>query len=82
MANRAASENLTNAIDHFKFSAAALENIEETDCDAISDLTKIKDGRLDFDSLLAACLDGADHDRVQGWRDYCEEVCRIADLTR
>lgn len=76
------SENLTNAVDNFNFSAAALENIEETDCDSIADLTKIKDGRLDFNSLLDACLEGSGPDREQGWRDYCEEVCRIADLTR
>jgi hypothetical protein len=41
-----ASINVTNAVDNFEFSQAALENIEETDCDAIDDLVKIRDGRL------------------------------------
>jgi hypothetical protein len=73
-----ASLNVTNAVDSFEFSQAALENIEETDCDALEDLAKICDGRLNSETLLLACLDGADDDRVQGWRDYVVEICRVA----
>jgi hypothetical protein len=73
-----ASENVTNAVDNFKFTSAALENIEETDCEALDDLAKIRDGRLNRETLLLACLDGAEPDRVQGWRDYVGEICRVA----
>lgn len=52
------------------FSDAALENIEETGADWTYDLERLREGRFTEESLLEHCLDGADDDRVQGWRDY------------
>lgn len=62
----------------FEFSFAALQNIKETDADYQEDCRKIQGGRLTRESLLLACLDGADADRTEGWRDYVNEVCRVA----
>jgi hypothetical protein len=63
-----------------EFTAAALENIEESGlADSVEDdVQKIRDGRLIRESLLLACLDGAEDDRVQGWRDYVAAVCATA----
>ena len=74
--------NQIQAHDHFEFSPAAWAVIEETDPDPISDLSKVKDGRLTHEKLLAICLDGADNDRRKGWEDYVYEISRQADLTR
>lgn len=67
-------------IELFTFTTAAWDNIAATDADALADAIKVRDGRLTRDSLLLFCLDGADPDYVQGWRDYVDEVCRVADL--
>ena len=66
------------AHEYFRFTPAALENIEETDADVLADLAKVRSGVLSREMLLIACLDGADDDRVRGWRDYVEEICRVA----
>jgi hypothetical protein len=63
---------------NFEFSHEALQNIDECDVNPFDDLAKIRDGRLNREALLIACLDGADDDRVQGWRDYVGEICRVA----
>lgn len=53
-----------------KFTAAALENINETGADVAGDLAALRSGEHTAESLLAFCLDGADDDRAEGWRDY------------
>lgn len=72
-------ENLQNAIRYFNFTSDALLNIEETDADVLGDLAKVRDGSLSLENLLLACLDGADDDRVQGWRDYVVEIARVSE---
>lgn len=52
------------------FSAAALEAIEETSADWKRDLLALRHGATTAETLLAKCLDGADDDRAEGWRDY------------
>lgn len=60
-----------------KFTAAALENINETSADVDADLAALRSGEITRESLLAHCLNGADPDRVQGWNDY---VAALADV--
>lgn len=55
---------------------AAVENINETGTDVAADLAAIRSGEHTAESLLAECLNGADDDRVQGWREY---VAAVAD---
>lgn len=60
------------------FSAASLENIQETGCDVQADLTALVQGSTTEDALLEHCLDGADEDRETGWREYVAELRRCA----
>lgn len=62
-----------------KFSEAAQRNIDETAIDPTIDVANVRIGTLTHDTLLAVCLDGADPDRVQGWRDYVATVCEEAE---
>lgn len=73
-------QNLNNALalEYFKFSKAALECIEETDPEVLADMDKVRSGLLSRETLLMACLDGADDDRTRGWRDYVDEIVRVA----
>ncbi len=60
----------------FKFSDAAQRNIDELAVDPESDRAEIiRDGTTEAE-FLAFCLDGADPDRRQGWRDYAREIFR------
>lgn len=61
-------------LDRFKFSDAALEAIEEMDADFEADAAQIADGRLTREALLVHCLNGAEPDREQGWRDYVDAI--------
>ena len=58
----------------FSFSVDALLAIDETGCDPESDLMALTTGEHTPESLLAHCRDGADEDRVQGWRDYVDAL--------
>jgi hypothetical protein len=60
-----------------RFSRAALESIFETGIDPRADIAALRAGTHTEASLLAHCLDGADEDREEGWRDYVE-VCVVA----
>jgi len=59
------------------FSQAALENIKETGIDPADDVARVRAG-LSPDALLAECLEGADEDRVEGWREYVERIAEEA----
>lgn len=58
------------------FTDAALENIAETGADWAHDLERLRDGMTESD-LLALCLEGADADREQGWREYVETLAAV-----
>lgn len=58
----------------FNFSNIALDAIAETGCDPSSDLQALIDGTHTPASLWEHCIDGADEDRIEGWRDYFSEV--------
>lgn len=66
----------------FGFSAAALENVQETGCDPHTDLNDLISGDRTAESLLDHCLDGADADRVQGWREYVDTLVAAAEPHR
>jgi hypothetical protein len=57
---------------------AAIDNARETGADVEGDVAAIRSGAHTRESLLAHCLDGADADRVQGWREYVAAVCGAA----
>lgn len=61
------------------WTTAAQDNIDETGCDPSEDIAAIRSGAHTRETLLALCLDQAGDDRVEGWRDYVDEVCRLAD---
>lgn len=63
------------------FTRAALDAIEETGVDPTDDLDALRCGRMTAADLLARCLDGADADRAEGWRDYVSALARCADVT-
>lgn len=58
----------------FNFSDAALDAIAETRCDPAEDLQALIEGTHSPSSLWGHCIDGADEDRIEGWRDYFSEV--------
>jgi hypothetical protein len=64
----------TETMSTIKFTQAAQENIEETRCDVDADLAALRSGAHTRESLLSHCLDGADADREQGWREYVEAL--------
>jgi hypothetical protein len=65
-------------------SDAAAENMREVPCDFDADVEAIRSeiarsGRETAEAnLLAHLLDGAEDDRVQGWRDYASAVLASA----
>jgi hypothetical protein len=63
----AAKESIGDRPD---FTDAALANIDETSANWAEDLGALRGGKHSAESLLAHCLEGAEDDRVQGWRDY------------
>jgi hypothetical protein len=65
----------TTTID---LSAAAIANVQETGIDPSADVERIRSGSVTREALLAECLDGADEDRVEGWREYVSAVVEVA----
>jgi len=59
---------------------AAARNLEETGTDVAADLAALRAGTMTRDALLAHCLNGADEDRVEGWREYVEAVSAAAQV--
>lgn len=53
---------------------AAARNVAETSTDVDVDIRRFRTGVIDRAALLAECLDGADDDRTDGWRDYVDHV--------
>lgn len=62
----------------------AYENLEEVGmldgADMARDVQNLKTGDVAPYRLLAQCLDGADDDRAEGWRDYVAACCREAGV--
>lgn len=55
----------------------AAEAVREAGVSPSADVARIRAG-LTSEALLAECLDGADPDRVEGWRDYVAAVFEVA----
>jgi hypothetical protein len=64
-----------------RFTHAAMQNIEETGADVADDLEAMIAGTHTRETLLAFCLEGADEDRVEGWRDYVLALEIAAEAT-
>ena len=67
-------------------SRAARINLEETgmleddiQTDIRAHILSITQGDVSPYRLLDRCLDGADEDRHQGWRDYVDYISAMAD---
>lgn len=63
-----------------KMTKAAAQNVEETGTDVAVDLHEVRGGKSAA-RLLAECIDGAEQDRVQGWREYVDAVVAVASDT-
>jgi hypothetical protein len=74
---RAADEIRVMAI---QFSPAAQANVDETGSDVAADIAALRSRAHTRESLLAHCLDGADEDRAEGWREYVAAVCEAAGV--
>lgn len=72
----------TDTVDGVTFTRAAAENIRETGCDVAADLAALRRGQQTPEGLLAHCLDGADEDRVQGWRDYVDALVAAVEAVQ
>lgn len=59
------------------FTDDALENIAETGADWARDLERLRSGEMTEAALLEYCLDGAEPDREQGWREYVETLAAL-----
>lgn len=70
---------LMRTVQGVRMTVAAAENVAETATDVKADVARLRTG-LTVDALAIECLDGADPDRVEGWRDYVEAVCAAASL--
>ena len=70
-------------LDNINLTAAALANLEELgldDDDIRADVDALRTGKRTRDAFLAECLDGADEDREEGWRDYVSAVASAAGV--
>lgn len=75
---------MTNVINTtgIEFTDAAWENLEECAVNVDQDLaTARRKGPQFKGDFLAHCLDGADADREQGWRDYADALFDAAEGT-
>lgn len=64
------------------FTSAAQANMSETgvtQAEVERDLSRVRRGEAE--QVLAYCLDGADSDRVQGWREYVAALEAAAAVT-
>jgi hypothetical protein len=63
-----------------QLTVAAQQNVDETGVSPESDLADLVSGALSEGDLLAACLDGADDDRVAGWREYVAALVALSGV--
>lgn len=63
-----------------RMTPAAIANAEETGADIHAHWMLLRGGLVSPEGLLAHCLDGADPDREEGWRDYVSAIAAAAGL--
>ena len=63
-----------------RLTPAAQALVDETGCDPQDDIDALRAGTHTEESLLAYCLDGADEDREEGWREYVAAVVAAAEV--
>jgi hypothetical protein len=79
MPRREEIQTMTNIkIDGVEMTAAAAECVRETGADVAADVASLRSGEHTAESLLVYCLDGADDDRADGWREYVAAVVAVA----
>jgi hypothetical protein len=78
---------MTTTIEGVAMTEAAAQCVEETGISPSDDVDVLR-ARLHTDrarsavrNLLDRCLDGADADRVQGWRDYVDAIEAAAKVS-
>ena len=57
---------------------AAQDNVDEAGIDPADDIAALRLGKETPEGLLSYCLEGADDDRVTGWREYVAAVVAAA----
>lgn len=62
-------------------SREAAENVRECNVDVQDDVRKLRAGQWTQKSLLNLCLEGAEPDREQGWREYVVAVVTYVEKT-
>lgn len=62
-----------------KLTTAAQRNVDETSTDVAADIAALRVGKT-AGALLSECLDGADDDRIEGWREYVAAVANAAGV--
>lgn len=63
------------------FTDAAISNLTETGTDWAADWRALKSGETTPEALLEHCLDGADDDRADGWREYVSALEALLDVS-
>ena len=75
----------TTTIDGVTMTIGAAENVEATETDVGEDVRRLRDGEIDYDTLLTACLDGLtpseDATTMQHWLEYVEAVVAVAEAS-
>ena len=61
---------------------AVVEETGLTPAEVARDVSDVRAGYLTRAALLALCLDGAEDDRIPGWRSYVGAVCAAAKSAR
>lgn len=58
----------------------AMRSAEWAGVDVAADIRRLASGEVTTEALLAECLDGADDDRVSGWRSYVSSLSAAVSL--
>lgn len=64
------NKQAAQSIETITLTDAAQRNVEETGAIPALDLDELRSGKTTPERLLAFCANGADDDRMPGWREY------------
>ena len=70
----------TATIDTVTMSVEAAGSVEWAGVNVAEDLRALRAGETTYRQLLAKCLDGAEPDHEDDWRDYVDAVCAAAGV--
>jgi len=63
-----------------EMTAGAAGSVVECGVDVAADVARVRSGESTEETLLEECLDGANEDREQDWRDYVTAVAVAAGV--